>query len=48
MMKWDIDVVSVQICKRLCYSGHGGCKCDRDHSKTVLAAVCSFLYSHAF
>ena len=39
---------SVLLCKRLCYSGHGGYKRDRDYSETLLAAVCSFLYSHAF
>jgi len=48
MMKWDIDVSFVQLCKRLRYSGHDGCKRDRDHSESLLAAVCSFLYSHAF
>ena len=41
MMKWDIDVSSVQLCKRLCCSIHDGCKHDRDHSETLLAAVCS-------
>ena len=35
----DDRCFSVQLCKWLCYSGHGGYKRDRDYSETLLAAV---------